>query len=357
MLPQDIPFVLFANCLPVKGASRSVICDVQRREYQLIPNVLWEILTSFPGETLREIKGHYEAEAAGIIESYFEFLVDKEYLFFTQEPELFPPMDLVWEDPALITNAILDLDKDSCWNMAGALEQLAELGCKHLQWRCFDRFPLTFFENLLSLLDKSAIQSIEIYMCYDPEVSFRDVFNLCNQFHRIAALYIHDAPEDKVAYTSHFGMGHIFYHRQKIDSAVHCGVVSSQYFLVNLPLFTESLHFNSCLNKKIAVDRQGWIRNCPSMQRNFGHIENTRLAAALHETDFTALWHVTKDQVKVCRDCEFRYICTDCRAYLSEADQRDSKPFKCHYNPYNARWEVPEQKEEIFLKELNINAL
>ena len=27
-----------------------------------------------------------------------------------------------------------------------------------------------------------------------------------------------------------------------------------------------------------------------------------------------------KDSIKVCRDCEFRYICTDCRVYIEKED-------------------------------------
>ncbi|HEY4572343.1 MAG TPA: hypothetical protein VIJ26_00200 [Thermoanaerobaculia bacterium] len=38
-------FQLFACCLPVKGARRSLLCDVQRQAFQFIPNGLYEILT------------------------------------------------------------------------------------------------------------------------------------------------------------------------------------------------------------------------------------------------------------------------------------------------------------------------
>ncbi|HLL83069.1 MAG TPA: SPASM domain-containing protein, partial [Longimicrobium sp.] len=110
------------------------------------------------------------------------------------------------------------------------------------------------------------------------------------------------------------------------------------YFSVNLELFSEGQRFNSCLNRKISVDRFGEIRNCPSTPRSYGHVHDTSLHSALAHREFRELWEVNKDQVEVCRDCEFRYVCTDCRAYIAEPADRFSKPSKCTYDPYTARW-------------------
>ena len=43
-------------------------------------------------------------------------------------------------------------------------------------------------------------------------------------------------------------------------------------------------------------------------------------------------------KIHVCKDCEFRYICTDCRAYIEDPNDILSKPLKCGYNPYTAEW-------------------
>ncbi len=36
---------------------------------------------------------------------------------------------------------------------------------------------------------------------------------------------------------------------------------------------------------------------------------------------------------------EFRYICTDCRAYTENPEDIYSKPLKCGYNSYTNKWE------------------
>jgi len=87
------------------------------------------------------------------------------------------------------------------------------------------------------------------------------------------------------------------------------------------------------------VDVQGEIRNCPSMPEGFGHAGRVTLASALRHPDFSARWQITKDQVEVCRDCEFRYVCTDCRAHTVDGEL--GKPARCAYNPYTATWEKP----------------
>ncbi|GEN75154.1 hypothetical protein CHA01nite_08940 [Chryseobacterium hagamense] len=79
------------------------------------------------------------------------------------------------------------------------------------------------------------------------------------------------------------------------------------------------------------------------MCQSFGNIENTTLEEALSKKDFKKYWNITKDDIEICKDCEFRYICTDCRAFTEAALRSDqgldiSKPLKCGYNPYTNEW-------------------
>ena len=76
-------YFLFSNCLPVKGANRSIICDLQRAEYDFIPNSLYEILESYQFMSIDEVFQKYSIEYKKTIEEYFEFLEQKEYIFFT----------------------------------------------------------------------------------------------------------------------------------------------------------------------------------------------------------------------------------------------------------------------------------
>ncbi len=80
------------------------------------------------------------------------------------------------------------------------------------------------------------------------------------------------------------------------------------------------------------------------MVKEYGNSKNITLKEALNHKDFKKYWKLTKDEIEVCKDCEYRYICTDCRAYTershtSKEGLDTSKPLKCGYNPYTGEWE------------------
>ena len=95
---------------------------------------------------------------------------------------------------------------------------------------------------------------------------------------------------------------------------------------------------NSCLFKKLHIQLDGSLKNCPSMKESFGNIQDITLIEVLEEPSFKKYWNVHKDKINVCKDCEFRYICTDCRAYVKEPQDMFSQPLKCGYNPYSGEW-------------------
>lgn len=68
------------------------------------------------------------------------------------------------------------------------------------------------------------------------------------------------------------------------------------------------------------------------MQKSYGNIRDTKLVDAVNTKGFKELWKITKDHVAVCKDCEFRYICQDCRAILKDPENIYSKPGNCKYN-------------------------
>ena len=94
---------------------------------------------------------------------------------------------------------------------------------------------------------------------------------------------------------------------------------------------------NTCLNKKLSITKEGLIKNCPSLSKSYGNVNNTSLEKVVNKKSFKYLWEINKDQINVCKDCEFRYICSDCRAFLNHDND---KPKKCNYNPYTMAYET-----------------
>ena len=75
------------------------------------------------------------------------------------------------------------------------------------------------------------------------------------------------------------------------------------------------------------------------MKESFGNIKATTLVEALNKEGFKKYWNITKDKIKICQDCQFRYVCTDCRAYIEDPSDKYSKPLKCGYDPNTGKWE------------------
>lgn len=330
-------FRLFAGCVPVQGAKRSVICDLQRQAVRFIPAGLYEILTEHRGKTVDEIKAFYEHEYDEEIDEYFQFLIRHELGFWCDEdPASFPDLDLTWDAPERITNAILDFDAGSGHDVPAILRQLDDLGCKALQVRFFSPCGPEDLWEILDAARHGRLRSIELLFPYSEALPREEIERLCAEFPRVSKVQVHSAPgiwKGKAP-----SGAAIVLSPQAVDSPACCGQVHPSYFAINIGHFTEGQKHNTCLNRKISIDARGEIRNCPSLPRSYGNAAEVSLHSALAQRDFTALWTVNKDQIEICKDCELRYICTDCRAYIQNPGDLYSKPSKCRYDPYTATW-------------------
>ncbi|MXV13903.1 grasp-with-spasm system SPASM domain peptide maturase [Hufsiella ginkgonis] len=333
-------FRLFANCVPVKGASRSLICDIQRAVYHFIPNDLFDILTTQANMSVDSLLAFYEDENnSDTIKEYFDFLYTEEYIFFCTADELalFPELNLDWDHPSAITNAIIDINQSSEHDFPQLFNQLEELGCRALQLRFFSDISLQNLSEIIRLLDRSVITAIEILLPDPGNLRDEEVISLITLNLRISVICFHSSALTRELRTFSDLPTTISFSTNAITDESHCGVISSKYFALGIELFTEGQKYNTCLNRKLSVDKSGFIKNCPSMKATFGNVKTTQLKTAIAAAGFKDPWGISKDQIYICRDCEFRYICTDCRAYTVN-NGIYNKPLKCKYDPYSIAW-------------------
>ncbi|SEP44121.1 radical SAM/SPASM domain-containing protein [Propionispora vibrioides] len=102
-------------------------------------------------------------------------------------------------------------------------------------------------------------------------------------------------------------------------------------------------HFShSCLSGKIAITADGDVLPCIfARDRIAGNILNRPLREVLSGAVLQETWNTTKDAIIKCRDCEYRYACSDCRplAQSTDPDKRWCAPSPyCDYNPYTGQW-------------------
>lgn len=146
------------------------------------------------------------------------------------------------------------------------------------------------------------------------------------------------APRKRDFKNDEIGLVRICYIKKVMDYK-YCGNIRQDMFVVNQPFFIEAHICNTCLNRKISIDRQGVVKNCPLMEQNFGNIKDYSVREIVDIPGFQDLWTISKDKIDVCKDCEYRYVCTDCRCIIKDRNNIYSQPAKCKYNPYIGRWE------------------
>lgn len=340
-------FILHADCKLVDGYNRSIIYDLTRESFSFIPNALYEILSEDFELTIQQITTKYGEEHKTIILEYFDFLIEKEYLYFTEDPEersSFPAISTQYESPYVVTNVIIDYDaKVHPINLIVA--QLEMLGSVHLQLRFYSKKLLNQLDTILETTVDSRIKSIELVM---PEEKSIEMDLLLENHLRIQSVILHTSQQNEVQTINGIDIQKT---KTSLSSAKCCGQIQMGNFSINLPFFNETAHYNNCLNKKIAIDTNGNIKNCPSMKLSYGNIEEVSLKKVAENAIFQELWSIDKASIETCKGCEFRNMCLDCRAYIEDPKDIYSKPLKCGYDPKTNKWEDwsinPLKKEAI----------
>jgi len=320
-----------------------VLCDVQRNAIRLIPNALYNLFPLFNTLTKQELVMHYGEQHKMTVTEYIEFLIENEFAFYCSHNELecFPPINVSeFHTPFPITNAIVELEDTDSAYVLHLLSELNEVDCPALEIRILQKIEITALETLLRQFNDPDINIVELHIVL-PENNF-DLDALQELFKRhlrLTSLIISNATENKRLTDFFFGNSTIVYTTRSVHIQTCCGNFHPDTFVINIPFFTESQNHNTCLHRKVAIDKEGNIKNCPSMSKSFGNISEVKLIDVIYNEEFTAKWNINKDQIKICQDCEFRHVCMDCRAYLEDPYDVYSKPLKCGYNPYTCEWE------------------
>ena len=199
-----------------------------------------------------------------------------------------------------------------------------------LQIRVFSKINYYKLNKLIDSLS-SWVYSLHLVLPY--ENCMDKLIKISKRNANIEEIIVYRSPKDDEFFIKENLFGKIKFTEQNLNSENDCGNSISKYFTTNIKFFNESLHHNNCLNKKLCLDKNVFIKNCPSINKNFGHILDVNLATILNDLDFKYLWSINKDKINDCKVCEFRYVCFDCRAFTIE-NNIYSKPRKCNYNPY-----------------------
>jgi SPASM domain peptide maturase of grasp-with-spasm system len=321
-------YMQFANCIPVKGYSRSVLYDVQNTRYLLIDNDFAELLIKKNNKIpLTEI---------GDFKDLIESLVEGEWGIYTtkQIASNFPDLDLQWKHYAEITNVqidFIDLPKSSYNFFQNILSQIEQLNCKTLQVNIFNSTCYSDLQEFLMKFSDTLIHQLIIHLPYIL-INSEQSDHLFEQQPRLHQLCYYNCPKN-IEYLNKKS-----YYSVKSINDRKVNEILTDYFTTNIRLFTESQFYNTYYNKKLCIDASGNIKNTPEQTESFGNIQNVLLSEVVKTENFQRLWYVHKKMIDVCKHCEFRHMCIDSSALIERKDGTWYRTKECNYNPYIAKW-------------------
>lgn len=344
---RDEYVFLLPDCMPVKGHAASAIYDLTRGRISTFPSEYYPFIAAFRQQRLGEILDAQTEDDRGAFLEFLEFLLDNEYAALLADPGMFPAISSSWDAPGVLEDAIIDVDARH-HDYGKLIAELDALGCQHLQVRSYSRvFGISDLAALARLCHGTSIQTLQAILAYDPGQSDDDYAAVVLGCPRLIGLSLHSADAERRIVVDRGTRGsataltsvEIMLTPKALESHLDCGTITVGALLVpSRPTFNELQHFNGCLNRKLSIDADGHVRNCPAMARSFGHHRDVALSEIAAQAAFQRAWRVRKDEIEVCRDCPYRYACTDCRAFLVDPAAEHGKPLKCGYDPYTDSW-------------------
>lgn len=335
-------YIISKDCLVFKGYKNTAIVDTTRNRIETFENELLGYLDFVLDKDIAEINNQRKTD--NNFDEFVKHLLENEYLILTNNPEWFPDLKLDFESPSQISNAIVEYSGDLKL-LEKAFSEISDINCFHVE--LFTDCDQGSFNNLISFLigyNDSILKSITLYFDYSL-IKIDDLIELKKSNCRMEYI-IHNTPFEKFALLKAKFDPIVKCVHKKIDLHQDCGIIDKSFFTTNIQFVSESVNYNSCLNKKVSIDSKGNVRNCPLLNQKYGNIEHISLSQVIKNKNFISSWVITKDKIKVCQDCEFRHVCSDCRAFLDEGEEYN-QPVKCNYNPYIGLWSGQEGYVDI----------
>ncbi len=340
-------FLLFACCIPVKGYSRSIIYDMQFGKCKFIPNLLFDILKVNNGKSIDSLKSFTKNKYNEGIDLFYNLLVKEGYGFYTNEPELFPEIDLTWKSPSIITNAIIEVSQVNSHEDINKKFVLTDfLGCISVQILCIDtNISIKWLSEILSCYSESRIKSIELVLFHKENITTEELIGISEKHRRISSIIVFNSKENKKNDLKN-EKGFVILFSKKDFNIGRELFSNSQNFNINISLFSESQKHNTYFNRKLFINSIGEIKNAPECKEIFGNINNldskTELKKNIATPRFQKYWHIHKELIDVCKNCEYRHMCVDSRIPLQNENGTWYHEMECPYNPYIAKWQGEE---------------
>ena len=123
----------------------------------------------------------------------------------------------------------------------------------------------------------------------------------------------------------------LFLNKKRLVDTTQCGLFDEKLLSINVETYKKYFLGNTCLWKKIAIDVNGRVKNCPSMNFDYGSVFNLNLLDVKDNPRYKFFSSIRKTEITHCKECVFRFFCVDCRCKCTLGIY--DKPSTCKYIP------------------------
>src|SRR5690606_33532331 len=168
----------------------------------------------------------------------------------------------------------------------------SEVGTFYFELVFVNDIPLDTLVNAINSFNKIDLQHDSLYFSLSEPYEIENAISFLQKQYKIFKTVIYNAERYEVFDSDKEGWGNIFMLPICNIFPINCGIIETSYFTNDLQHITESQRHNTCLNRKIAIDAEGNIKNCPSMAKSYGNIKDTKLIDVVNNPEFQKLWYI-----------------------------------------------------------------
>ena len=326
---------IYPSCQVTRGYSRSIIVDTHKGSYKFIPNALQHMLSRCNGCTVDEITQIFGAENSEAIEQYIEFLVENNFVFITTKPVAFSYDTYRFEHCGGLYDAQIEFDGRIPFEL---IDELSRVCCQFVHVFASPEASFDSLLELLNVLNTKRINAIYLTLPYTPYFALR-TDELWATTVKLLQVIVIGAPQTSAQQRGPNGYQHLYMLDSSQSQCLCCGGVWPRFFAPNAQMIAVTQCYNNCLFGKLYFGLDGIIKPCRYSKLKLGDVLNDGIEKVLKSSKYSDLCGITKDQVDVCRDCEFRRICPDCRVFTRQPERPTAHPARCTYNSNLARWQ------------------
>lgn len=318
---------LFEDIFITDGFNRSLLMDVTRGKYYLIPKMWSKIISHFNKNILVEDIALY-LQRPGLLEvgKLYRFLTEKELVFDISEDLLqyFPKIKEEYETPSLLDDIFITISLSNIDFLSILCDSSIFKSGNIFTFRLFveDEVLLKQEHKLNQIINKLPLSSLLIIVLNESLKS------------KMSSLL---KKKNVVITCLEMPIGVFFFQEE---------VYKDRYPLISIdmPQIMGSKSHNMYYHKSVFITSEGYISNSFEFSmRTKVHLKDIitdgkKFEDLIAKPFFKRLGNIPLSKVEICKDCEFRRVCIDCRVPRLSGNYWQKED--CLYNPFISKWKT-----------------